>query len=79
MYLSCSGDLKLIKIIGQRKAFSRQRIPDSSCARTETVDKDIFLTSKKEDRKIVQTKRVHLPRKCGRGTNSTSSDKYLRK
>ena len=29
---------KTIKIIGQRKAFPKQRIPDSSCMRKETVD-----------------------------------------
>ena len=29
-------------IIGQRKAFYRQRIPESSCARKETVDIDIL-------------------------------------
>ena len=30
------------KIIGQRKAFYRQRIPGCSCARKETVDIDIL-------------------------------------
>ena len=32
--------LKATKIIGQRKAFYRQRIPESSCTRKETVDID---------------------------------------
>ena len=29
--------LKAIEIIGQRKAFYRQRIPESSCVRKETL------------------------------------------
>ena len=37
--------LKATKIIGDRKAFYRQRIPESSCARKETVDIDILVTS----------------------------------
>ena len=37
--------------IGQRKAFYRQRISESSCARKETVNIDIFVTSKNGDRK----------------------------
>ena len=35
--------LKATKIIGQRKAFYRQRIPEPSCPRKETVDVDIIL------------------------------------
>ena len=50
--------LKVIKIIGQRKAFCRQRIPESSCARKETVDIDIFVTSRNGDRKIKQSNRI---------------------
>ena len=47
--------LKATKIIGQRKAFYRQRIPESSCARKETVDIDIVVTSRNGDRKIMQS------------------------
>ena len=36
--MSVNSILKVTKIIGQRKAFYRQKIPDSSCARKETVD-----------------------------------------
>ena len=43
--MSINSRLKTTKIIGQRKAFHRQRIPDSSCARKETVDIDILVTS----------------------------------
>ena len=43
--MSVHSRLKTTKIIGQRKAFYRQRIPESSCARKETVDIDILVTS----------------------------------
>ena len=36
--MSVNSELKATKIIGQRKAFYRQRIPEFSCARKETVD-----------------------------------------
>ena len=35
--MSVNSRLKVTKIIGQRKVFSRQRIPESTCARKETV------------------------------------------
>ena len=50
--------LKATKIIGQRKSFYRQRIPESSCAREETADKDILVTSRNGDRKIMQSIRI---------------------
>ena len=37
--------LKTIYIVGQKKTFYRQRITESSCARKETVDIDILVTS----------------------------------
>ena len=43
--MSANSRLKANKIIGQRKAFYRQRIPELSCARKETVDIDILVTS----------------------------------
>ena len=46
---------KATKIIGQRKAFCRQRIPESTCARKETVDIDILIKSRNRDRKIMQS------------------------
>ena len=39
-------------------AFYRQIIPESNCARKETVDRGIFVTSKNGDRKIMQSIRV---------------------
>ena len=48
----------------QRKAFYRhsililQRIPEFSYARKETVDKDIFVTSRNGDREIMQSIRI---------------------
>ena len=40
------------------KAFYRQKIPGSSCRRKETVDIDILVTSKNDDRKIVHSIRI---------------------
>ena len=56
--MSVNSRLKATKIIGQRKAFYRQRIPEFSCARKETVDIDILVTSKNGDRKIMQSIRI---------------------
>ena len=49
---------KATKIKSQRKAFNGQRIPESSCARKETVDIDILVTSRNGDRKIMQSIRI---------------------
>ena len=46
------------KIIGQREAFYRQKLPESSCARKETADIDILVTSGNGDRKIMQSIRI---------------------
>ena len=69
--MSVNSGLKATKIIGQRKAFYRQRIPQFSCARKETVDIDILVTSKSDDRKIMQSIRImsRLPREKGSGTS----------
>ena len=56
--MSVNSRLKATKIIGQRKAFYRQRIPESSCVRKETVDIDILVTSRNGDRKIMQSIRI---------------------
>ena len=50
--------LQATKMIGQRKAFYRQRIPKSSCAKKETVDIDILVASRNDDRKIMQSIRI---------------------
>ena len=68
------------KIIDQRKAFYRQRIPESSCARKETVDIDILVTSRNSDKKIMQSIRVtsRTPSyKKGSRTSSASSEEHL--
>ena len=44
--------------MGQRKAFYRQRIPESSCVKKETVDIDILVTSSHGDRKIMRSIRI---------------------
>ena len=56
--MSVNYGLKATKIIGPRKAFYRQRIPETSCARKETVDIDMFVPSKNGDRKIMQSIRI---------------------
>ena len=53
--MSVNSGLKATKIIGQRKAFYRQRIPESSCAREETAGIDILVASRNNDRKIMQS------------------------
>ena len=49
--MSVNYRLKATKITGQRKAFYRQRIPESSCARKETLDIDTLGTSRNGDKK----------------------------
>ena len=53
--MSVNSELKATKIISQKKAFYRQRIPESSHARKETVDIDIPITSRNRHRKIMQS------------------------
>ena len=45
-------------VIGQRKAFCMQRIPESRCVRKETVDIDVSITSRNGDSKIMQPIRI---------------------
>ena len=56
--MSANSKLKVTKIIGQRKAFYRQRIPETRCARKETIDIDILATSRNDDIKIMQSIRL---------------------
>ena len=58
--MSVNSRLKATKIIGQRKAFYRQRIPEPSCVRKETVDIDILVTSRHGDRKTMQSIRIMI-------------------
>ena len=69
--MSVNCRLKATKIIGQRKAFYRQKIPEFSCARKETVDIDILVTFRNGDRKIMQYIRVisRPPQEKGSGTS----------
>ena len=50
--------LKAIKIIGQRKAFYGQEIPESSCESKETVDIDALVISRNSEAKIMQSIRI---------------------
>ena len=56
--MSVNSRLKATKIIGQKKAFFKQIIPESSCARKETVDIDILVIFWNGDRKIIQSSRI---------------------
>ena len=56
--MSVNSKLKATKITGQKKVFYRQRIPESSCTRKETVDIDILVPSWNGDRKITQSFRI---------------------
>ena len=58
--------LKATEIIGQRKAFYRQRIPEPRCVRKETVDIDILVTSSNGDKNHVvfqNNKKTYLEKK----------------
>ena len=56
--MSVNSRLKVTKIISQRRALLGQRTPESSCAKKETVDVDILVTSRNGDRKIMQFIRI---------------------
>ena len=56
--MSVKSRLKAVSIIGQRKAFYRKRIPESSCVRKETVDIDIPVTSRNGNRIFMQSIRI---------------------
>ena len=61
--MSVNSGPKATKIIGKRKAFYRQVIPEFTRARKETVDIDILVTSRNGDRKIMQSIRITRKRK----------------
>ena len=56
--MSVNSRLKATKVIGQKKTFYRQRMPEFSCARKKTVDIDNLVTSRDGDRKIMQSIRI---------------------
>ena len=58
--MSVNSRLKTTEIISQRKAFYRQRIPESSCTRKGTVEIDILVTSKNGYREIMQSIRLMI-------------------
>ena len=53
--MSANSRLKVTTIIGQWKAFYKQRIPEFRRARKETVDIDILVTPKNGDTKLMQS------------------------
>ena len=66
--MSINSRLKATEI---RKALYGQRIPEYSCARNETVDIDILVTSRNGDIKIMQSVRItsRLPLEKGSETS----------
>ena len=56
--MSVDYRLEATKIIGQRKAFYKQIIPEPTCTRKETANTDILVTSRNGDRKIRQSIRM---------------------
>ena len=70
--MSVNSRLKATKIIGQRKVFYRQRIPEFSHARKETVDIDILVTSNNGKRKIMPFIRINRPPSRKRKGNQLS-------
>ena len=56
--MSVNSRHKATKTICQRKAFYRQRVPESSCARKETVDIGILVASRNSDKKIMKFIRI---------------------
>ena len=56
--MSVNSGLKATKIIGQRKAFYRQRVREFSRARKETVDIDILVTSIESSRFVSHRARM---------------------
>ena len=83
--MSVNSRHKATKVIGQTKAFYKQRIPDSSCARKETVDIGILVTSRNGGTKIMQSIRIStsLEKKDlwekGSATSLASSEEHLPK
>ena len=56
--MSVNSRLTATKIICQRKAFYRHRIPEPSSARKETIDIGILVKSRNGDWKIMQSIRI---------------------
>ena len=56
--MTVNSRLKATKVIGQRKAFYRYRAPEPTCARKETVDIDILVTSRNCDQEIMQSIKI---------------------
>ena len=73
--------LEAILIIGQKKAFYRKRILESSFVRKETVDIDILVISTNGERKSCDLSeyQLDLPSEWGSGTNWASYNEHLSK
>ena len=70
--MSVNSRLKATKIICQRKAFYRQGIPESRCARKKTVNIDILVTSRNGDTKMQSIRITSRPTLTKRKWNQLS-------
>ena len=62
-----------VYIIGQRKAFCGQRIPEFSCSRKETLNIEILITSRRKgDKKIMEPIRIT----CDTATRTRKSNQF---
>ena len=63
---------RAISIISERKGFYRQRIPEFSCRRKETVGIDILATSRNGGGKIMQQESTEFSRDTSHSKGSPS-------
>ena len=70
--MSINSRFRAISIISERKGFYRQRIPESSCRRKETVGIGILVTSRNGDGKIMQQESTEFSRDTSRSKGSPS-------
>ena len=71
------SELNVIEFTGQRKSFYRQRIPEYSCTRKETVDMHILIISRNGARKIMQSiRKMSRPPTRIRKWNQSSHHKW---
>ena len=56
--LSINSKIKATLVICRRRTFCRQRIPESSCARKATIERETVIISRNDERIIMQNLRI---------------------
>ena len=76
--MSANSRLKVCLDQTSNQTFYRQRIPECNCARKETTDIEILLTSRNGDRKIMQSIRIKSrpTLRIRSGTSSANLDEH---